>query len=138
MATFSAVAGTLFKYTVSAALTTIPGVGSASYSGGDRTDIPVTSISDEDEVMIGGRRSAKELSFPMYYDPADAGHVAMLAAYNAATSVAVPCSFVDGDAGACTDTFSAYVKSMSKKYDVDGAIMYDVTLKLTTIITTTP
>ena len=95
MATFSAVAGTVFKYTVSSTLTEIPGVGSMSYSGGDKNDINVTAISDETEVFIPGRRTAKELSFPMYYDPADAGQAAMLAAYNASSQTPVVMNIVD-------------------------------------------
>lgn len=137
MATFSAVAGTVFKYTVSSTLTTIPGVGSMSFSGGDKNDINVTAIDDETEVFIPGRRTAKELSFPMYYDPADAGQAAMLAAYNASSQTPVAMSIVDDDTGDCTDAFSGYVKNMSKKYDLDGAVMYDVVIKLTTAITTT-
>jgi hypothetical protein len=137
MATFSAVAGTVFKYTVTATLTVIPGVGSMSFSGGDKNDINVTAIDDETEVFIPGRRTAKELNFPMFYDPADAGQVAMLAAYDASAQTPVAMSIVDDDAGDCTLTFSGYVKNMTKKYDLDGAVMFDVVIKLTTAITTT-
>lgn len=138
MATFSAVAGSLFKYTVSASLTTIPGVGGISFSGGDKTDIEVTSISDEDQVFIGGRRNALEMSFPMYWDPTDAGQLAMLTAYNAALSTPVAMSITEADAGACTHTFSGYVKAMTPSYDINGAHMFNVQIKLTTAITTTP
>ncbi len=137
MATYSAVAGTLFKYTVSATLTTIPGVQSISISGGEKNDIEVTAISDEDQVFIGGRRSAQELSFGMYWDPTDAGQVAMLTAYNASASTAVAMTITEADAGAATQAFSGYIKSMTAAYDRDGAHMYNVVIKLTTPITFT-
>lgn len=137
MATFTAVAGTLFKYTVSSTLTTIPGVGNISVSGGEKTDIEVTAISDEDQVFVGGRRTALEFSFPMYWDPTDAGQVAMLTAYNADNSTPVAMTITEADAGAATQAFSGYIKSMVPAYDRDGAHMYNVTIKATTKITFT-
>lgn len=138
MATFSAVAGTVFQYTVTATLTTVPGVSSMAFSGGDRTDINVTAISDEDEVFIGGRRASRELSFTMFYDPTDAAQAAMLAAYDASSSTPVACSIVEDDAGDNTLTFSGYVKNFLRKWDVDGAQVADVVIKLTTGVTTAP
>ena len=138
MATFAAVAGSLFKYPVSSTPTTIPGVGGISFSGGDKTDINVTSISDETEVFIPGRRAAKEMSFPMYWDPTDAGQQAMLDDYESGSYTARAMSIVMADAGADTLTFSGYIKNMLPGLDVDGAHMYTVTIKLTTEITETP
>lgn len=138
MATFTAVAGTQFKYTVSAALTLVPGVGALSGSGGEKKDIDVTAISDEDEVFIGGRRSFREFAFPMYFDPTDAVHVAMLAAYDAGNSTPVAMSIVESDAGANTLTFSGYIKQFQLDYDKDGAIMRNVVIKVTTAVTSTP
>lgn len=137
MATFTAVAGTLFKYTVSSTLTTIPGVQSMSFSGGEKNDIEVTAISDEDQVFVGGRRSALELSFGMYWDPTDAGQVAMLTAYSASSSTPVAMTITEADAGAASQAFSGYVKSMVPAYDRDNAHMYNVVIKLTTAITFT-
>lgn len=135
-----AVAGSEFKFTYGspAALTKISGVTNLTFGGGERTDIDVTAIDDEDQVTIGGRRARKSLSFQIYYDPADAGHQAMLANYNAGTSTAVACSVVLADAGAAALTFNAYVRNFVEKLDVDGAIAADVEMMLTTGITTTP
>jgi hypothetical protein len=135
-----AVAGSEFKFTYGspAALTTIAGVTNVAFGGGERTDIDVTAIDDEDQYTIGGRRARKTLTYQIYYDPADAGHQALLANYNAADSTAVACSVVLADAGAAALTFDAYVRNFAMKLDVDGAIAADVEMVLTTNITTTP
>lgn len=137
---FYPVAGSELKMTIGSpgTLTKVVGVTNLAFSGGDATDIDVTSIDDLTEQFIGGRLSAKELGFQMFLDITNAVHVAMIAAYNASPKVAVPWSLIDADPGLNTDTFSAYVKNMNKKKDVNGATAYDVTLKLTTVITTTP
>lgn len=135
-----AVAGSEFKFTFGspAALTKVSGVSNVSFGGGERTDIDVTAIDDEDQYTIGGRRARKTLSFTLYWDPADAGHQALLANYDAADSVAVASSIVLADAGAAGLTFDAYVRNFLPKLDVDGAISVDVEMVLSTAITTTP
>lgn len=138
MATFAAVAGSVLSYPVSATPTAVPGVGTISTSGGEKTDIRVTSISDEDEQFIGGRRSAIEMSFPMYWDPTDTAQAAMLADYQAASHTARAMTLVEADAGAASNAFSGYIKTMVPTFDVDGAHMYNVVIKLTTKITVTP
>jgi hypothetical protein len=137
MAAF-AVAGTELQMTVASVLTRIPGVFGVSFSGGDRTDIDVTAIDDDDQVTVGGRRAAQELSFGIYYDAANNVHQALLSNYNAATAEAVVFNLVDSDAGAAVHAFSAYVKSLNHQRDVDGAGIANIVLRLTTGITTTP
>jgi hypothetical protein len=135
-----AVAGSQFQFTYGspAALTTIAGVTNVQFGGGERTDIDVTAIDDEDQYTIGGRRARKTLTFSIYYDPADAGHQALLANYNAADSTGVACKIVLSDSGAAEMTFDAYVRNFAPKLDVDGAIAADIEMVLTGNITTTP
>lgn len=137
MAAF-AVAGTVLQITITSTLTTVPSVTNLAFSGGERGDINVTAISDEDEVFIGGRRAAQELTFDIYEDPSNAVHQAILANYAAASATAVVWNLIDGDTGAATHAFSGYVKTYARKRDVDGAGMANVAVKLTTAITTTP
>jgi len=135
-----AVAGSTFEYTCGspAALTVVKGVSGFTFSGGERGEIDVTGIDDEDQVTIGGRRAKRKASFKLFYDPAEASHAAMLASYDAATATAVACKNTLADAGAATLTYSAYVSNFSIGLEVDGAISADVEITLTTAITTTP
>lgn len=135
-----AVAGSEFQFTYGspAVLTKIRGVSNVAFGGGERTDIDVTAIDDEDQYTIGGRRARKTLTFTLYWDPADAGHQALLANYDAASSTPVVCSILLADSGAATLGFSAYVRNFLPKLDVDGAISVDCEMVLTTGITTTP
>lgn len=134
----SAVAGSEIKFTVSAALTNIRGVQGISFSGGEKTDIEVTGIDDEDQVFIAGRRGAQELSFQMAYSPADTVHAAIRTNYEANAQTPVAMTLVSVDAGAASRAFSGYVKTFTESYDRDGFLAADVVIKLTTAITLTP
>lgn len=137
MAAF-AVAGTKLQFTVSATLTDIPSVNNVAFSGGERTDINVTAIDNEDELYIGGRRAKQELSFSIFYDPANSVHQAILSNYSASSATAVAMKMIDADAGAAEHTFSAYCKTFSFQRDRDDAAIANVVMVLTTAITTTP
>ena len=136
----SAVAGCQLSMTMGspAALDMIEGVTNLAFSGGERTDIDVTAISDEDQKTIGGRRAKKKATFQIYEDPGDVTHQALLSNYQNATATAVAWTLVDTDAGAASHAFSAYVSQYQRKRDVDGALVADIEITLTTDITTTP
>jgi len=134
----SAVAGSEFKYTVSATLTNVRGVQGISFSGGEKNDIEVTGIDDEDQVFIPGRRSAQEISFQLAYSPSDTVHAALRAAYEANAVTGVACTLASVDTGAASRAFSAYVKQFTETFDRDGFLAADVVMKLTTAITLTP
>jgi hypothetical protein len=134
----SAVAGSELKYTVTAVLTNVRGIQGLSFSGGEKNDIEVTGIDDEDQVFIPGRRSAQELSFQIAYSPSDTVHAAMRTAYEANAVTGVAMTIVSTDTGAASRAFSGYVKQFTETFDRDGFLAADVVIKLTTPITLTP
>jgi len=134
----SAVAGSELKFTVSAALVLVRGVQGITFSGGEKTDIEVTGIDDEDQVFIAGRRGAREMSFQLAYSPSDTTHAAIRANYEANTQTAVAMTIATVDAGAASRAFSGYVKMFEESFDREGFLAADVVIKLTTAITLTP
>jgi|APGre2960657505_1045072.scaffolds.fasta_scaffold03383_9 hypothetical protein len=134
----SSTAGSELKYTVSTVLTLVRGIQGLSFSGGEKNDIEVTGIDDEDQVFIPGRRSAQELSFQIAYSPSDTVHAAMRTAYEANAVTGVAMTIVSTDTGAASRAFSGYVKQFTETFDRDGFLAADVVIKLTTPITLTP
>lgn len=134
----SAVAGSTYTFLVSGTQTTVKGVSNLSFSGGEKPDIEVTGIDDADQVFVGGRRQALELSYTLAYNPGNAAHAAIRANYDAGGAAVVAQTLVSADSGAASRAFSGYVKSFLESFDRDGALTANVVVKLTTPVTLTP
>ena len=70
-----------------AAFTLIDGLSDFTRSGGTKTTLDATALSDTAPVAIGGFPSPIEWNGTVFYDPADTTHTTLLAAYNAGTEL---------------------------------------------------
>jgi len=136
----SAVAGRTLEFSATSPISygDIPGIDALNYAGQQRTDINVTSISDEDEQFVQGRRANGTLGFNLFYDPDFASHAALLANFN---DNAQPLGYFRdtmANTGAKVRTFRAYVQQWNETADRDGANMVAVVLKISGAITDTP
>lgn len=73
-------AGTQLKLDISGTYTNVPGVEQITSSGGDKTTVDVTAISDTAAVEIGGKTIFGSLQIPLFWDPLDTVHQAIYTA----------------------------------------------------------
>lgn len=82
-----------------------------------------------------GFRDAGELEVTGFHSKTDAGQAALRAAYQSGAAGACEIAFSDG----CKVTFNAFVKGYSLgSAEVDGAIGFGATLRVTGAVTVTP
>lgn len=81
--------GTLVKVKIGSplAFTLIDGLSDFTRSGGTKTTLDGTALSDTAPVAVGGFPSAIEWNGTCFYDPADTTHIALKAAFDAATQL---------------------------------------------------
>lgn len=136
----SAVAGRQLKMSGSSppSYTLIPGVTNLQYTNRTRNEINVTSISDEDEQFVPGRRSAASVTFNLFVDYANAQHVALLANFNANGTEQLYFQDVFDDTGDTELAWIGYVTQWADSAEADGANSVAVTIKVTGTVNYTP
>jgi len=130
--------GTLLQLSISSVFTTVPGVEGLDGPGGDKEEIEITAISDTVKQFLSGLRDEGEISFGLFYDPANAVHTAIKANYDTAGNTAAAWKIVLPDAGAAEIAGNAYVKSFRFSHQKGSAGMAQVTLRCTGNWTVTP
>jgi hypothetical protein len=139
MAQAYSAAGSLLQFGSSSPVTyaTIPYVMGYSYGGSERPRIDVTPISATATETIPDIPGEQNLSFDIAYDPDDTQHAALLAAYNAGTTLLY---FRDrhDNTGACDEFFTGYVTQWNRSAAKGAARMVSVVITMTGAINTVP
>ncbi len=136
----SAVAGRVLSVSASSPISyaEVPGVEALQYSGGAKNRINVTSIADEAEKSVPGRRGSATLAFNLFLDPAWATHAQLLANYLDGGGTQLAFRDVMDDSGDKTRTFVGYVEQWDETADRDGANMVSVVIRVDGDFTDTP
>lgn len=136
----SAVAGRVLSVSAASPISyaEVPGVEGMQYSGGAKNRINVTTIADEAEKSIPGRRGSAQLAFNLFLDPAWATHASLLTNYLDGGGTLLAFQDVMDDAGDKTRTFTGYVEQWDEQADRDGANMVAVVVRVDGDFTDTP
>lgn len=128
----SAVAGRTLEISVLSppSYVDIPGVEALQYSGGAKGRINVTSISDEDEESVPGRRGSATLAFNLFLDPSWASHASLLASYNDNAGTLSLFRDTMDNTGGKVRTFTGYVEQWDETGDRDGANQVSVVVRV--------
>lgn len=128
----SAVAGRTLEISASSPISyaDIPGIESLQYSGGAKNRINVTSISDEAEKSVPGRRGSATLAFNLFYDPSWPSHQSLLASYNDNGGTLSAFRDTMDDTGGKIRTFTGYVEQWDENADRDGANQVAVVIRV--------
>jgi len=139
MAQAYSAAGSLLQFGSSSPVTytTIPYVMGYTYGGSERPRIAVTPISATATETIPDIPGEQNISFDIAYDPDDTQHAALLAAYNAGTTLLY---FRDrhDNTGACDEYFTGYVTQWNRSAAKGAARMVSVVITMTGAINTVP
>jgi predicted secreted protein len=122
---------------VSSAWETLPGVQDIAGPTEEKEIIDITNHSSPDgrEEYIGGLKRSGDVSFNMWWDPANAVQLALKADYDGNYTRAW--RIVLTDPGTATITFSAFVRTHGFAFPVNNAAPINVTLKVTGTVTVT-
>lgn len=136
----SAVAGRTFEVSASSPISyvDVPGIEALNYAGAQRGEINTTTISDEDEQSIPGRRANGTLSFNLFLDPDWVSHITLLANFNDNGHPLMYFRDNMANTGLKIRTFRGYVQQWNEQGDRDGANMVAVVIKISGAITDTP
>jgi hypothetical protein len=117
--------------------TELAGVGdSVNLDPGKRAQIDVTGITHLNPKKLPGMKGDGTFAYPIFWDPADTGHQALYAAYNAGTLVhwKITCS----DTGAGEITFDGYILEHPWSFGKDKAAEANLSIVLDGGVTVTP
>jgi hypothetical protein len=129
--------GTQLAVKISAAFTPVPGVEGLSGPTGTKQQIEVTALSDTAAKYVAGLPDYGDVTFNLFWDPADTTHQQLLTSYTTANSTndfQITCS----DAGAAIVAFTGQVTGWKWSFGKGAAGMVDVTVKVSGNVTVTP
>ena len=129
--------GTQLDVKITSTFTPIPGVEGLSGPTGTKPQIEVTALSDTAAKFIAGLPDYGDVSFSLFWDPAEATHQKLMTSYQTSNSVddfQITCS----DAGAAVIVFSGQVTGWKWNLSKVAAGMVEVTIKVSGNVTVTP
>jgi hypothetical protein len=130
--------GTQLQLEIATVFTNVPGVEALDGPGGDKEEIEVTAISDTVKKYLSGLRDEGEVSFGLFYDPANAVHAAIKSNYDASGNTVVNWKIILPDDGAAEIAFSGYVKTFRWNHQKNTAGMANVAIRVTGPAVVTP
>lgn len=136
MAKYSSL-GTLLKQTIAAVLTTVAGIRDVEFETPELEMMEVDDLSaDYVEEDPTGRSKGGSVKASMFFDPASASNVALIALYNAPVKTAgvyVPTAWsIEWSASpVATQLFSGTLVKQSRKAERGSPLMTDLEIKVT-------
>lgn len=131
--------GTLLKVEISSTLTTVAQLVSMEYSGVEVVSVPTTVINTTGAKSFrpGTIPDSGELTFTLFYDPADTVHANILT--NTKAPAVRNWSVTYTDTGGAVDTFAGFVTKFAPNgFEQESNVGASVTIKITGAITLTP
>lgn len=118
--------GTVFNFNSQAvgALSSIGGISASA----DTIDVTTLDNQDGYKEFIGGFKDGGEVSLSGYFDYADEGQKALYAAFE--SGEVTECEIVFPTSMACKWTFSGVVTAVETGAELDGAISFSCTVKV--------
>lgn len=134
-----AVAGTLLQMSAGSPVSylTIRGVEGFQGPTASKPDIDVTAIDDTASQFLSGVPDYGNVTFDLFWDPADTTHQAIKAEFDEIGSRAY-FQIVAADDGAAVGVFEGEVKGWEHDFSKGAAAKVKVTVKLSGAITWTP
>jgi len=130
--------GTQLKVSISSVFTNVPGVEDIDGPGGEKQEIDVTAISDTATQTVGGIRDYGEMTFNLFYDPADTTHQYLHTSFASSSNAIEAWKVVLPDAGAAELAFSGWIKTFKHQNSRNSGGMVQVAVRLTGAVTITP
>lgn len=130
--------GSKLQLEIATVFTDVPGVEGLDGPGGDKEEIEVTAISDTVKKYLSGLRDEGEVSFNLFYDPANAVHAAIKSNYDASGNTVAAWKIICSDAGNAEIAFSGYVKTFRFAFQKNTAGMASVAIRVTGAAIVTP
>ncbi len=115
----------------------IEGVEGFQGPTGSKPDIDVTAIDDTATKYVAGVPDYGNVTFDIFWDPANTQHAQLLASFKAIGTIDY-LKVVCADGGAAAITFSGEVKGWEHDFSKGAAAKVKVTVKLSGAITVTP
>ncbi len=134
-----AVAGTLLQMSATSPVsyTTIRGVEGFQGPTASKPDIDVTAIDDTAAQFLAGIPDYGNVTFDLFWDPAESNHQTLKAAFDEVGSRTY-FQIVASDSGAAVGLFVGEVKGWEHDFSKGAAAKVRVTVKLSGAITWTP
>jgi hypothetical protein len=132
-----ATAGTDLQVEINSVFTPIEGVEGLDGPTGSKEQIEVTALKDTAKKFVAGMPDYGEVTFNLYWDPAEAAHQYLLTSYQTANKTE-KWKIVASDAGAATATFDGQVTGFKWSFQKGSAAMVAVTIKVSGNVTVTP
>jgi hypothetical protein len=132
-----AVQGSALAVKIVSTFTAIPGVEGLSGPTGTKQQIEVTAMNDTAAKFVSGLPDYGDVTFKLFWDPADTTHQKLLTSYQTANSTdefQVTCS----DVGAATVVFTGAVTGWKWDLQKGAAASVDVTVKVSGAVVVTP
>lgn len=122
----TAAKGTTFKFGTQSvgSLSSIGGVAASA----DTIDVTTLDNADGYKEFIGGFKDGGEISLSGYFDYADAGQKALYAAFE--SGEVSDCEILFPTAMACKWTFDGVVTAVETGAELDGAVSFSCTIKV--------
>jgi hypothetical protein len=129
--------GSQLAVKIAAAFVPIPGAEGISGPTGTKQQIEVTALNDTAAKFVAGLPDYGDVSFTLFWDPADTTHQKLLTSYQTPNSVdefKLTCS----DAGAAEVAFTGQVTGWKFSFNKGAAGTVEVTVKVSGNVTVTP
>ena len=115
--------------------TTISGVANMTGPTGGRELLEITAINSTGREYLVGFPDYGELSFTLFYTPANTQHAALFTAFQLSGQTATNFRITFTDSPATTYTFAALVQGFPHNFQNNAAVEVNCVLKLTGSIT---
>ena len=123
-------AGMKLYVTISGSASEVKGVESISVSPGQKPQIDTTAIGDTTSSSVVGVPAPGTLNFSIMYDPTDAVHGYLLAAFNTAGSVNDTWKVTMKDQTDAWLTFTGYIQSFDWSFEKNAAGKASISVSL--------
>jgi hypothetical protein len=131
--------GTLLKVEIASTLTTVAQLVTMEYSGIEVVSVPTTGLATTTAKTFrpGALPDSGELTFNLFYDPADTVHANILT--NTKAPAVRNWSVTYTDTGGAVDTFAGFVTSFAiNGFEQESNVGATITIKITGATTLTP
>jgi hypothetical protein len=130
-------AGSDLQVEITSVFQSIPGAEGIDGPTGSKEQIEVTALKDTAKKFVAGLPDYGEVTFNLFWDPADSTHQYLLTSYQTANKTE-KWKIIASDAGAATAAFDGQVTGFKWSFQKGAAATVAVTIKVSGNVTVTP